>query len=282
MFKLATTLTTAALCAVGALAQSSTGQSGGYYYSFWTDGAGQVDYQNGEGGRYTVTWSGDGNWVGGKGWQTGTDRAISFSGDYSPNGNSYLSVYGWTTNPLVEYYIVENFGTYDPSSGASELGTIESDGSTYRILETTRTNAPSIEGTSTFKQYWSVREDKRSEGTVTTGNHFEAWASYGLNLGMHDYQIMATEGYFSSGSADITVGEGTADSSAGDGASAPSGVVSAVPSNVAINIPSAAPASSAAPVFSAPAGSGIAPVSSVPASTPTAGPSGCVVQYFRA
>lgn len=72
MFKLASTLAAAALFAVGTLAQSSTGESGGYYYSFGTDGAGQVDYQNGEGGRYTVSWSGDGNWVGGKGWQTGT------------------------------------------------------------------------------------------------------------------------------------------------------------------------------------------------------------------
>jgi endo-1,4-beta-xylanase len=133
---------------------AETGFSGGYYYSFWTDGAGSVQYTNGEGGQYSVTWSGDGNWVGGKGWETGSDHAISFSGTYEPNGNSYLAVYGWTTNPLVEYYIVENYGTYDPSSGASQLATVDSDGSTYRVLQTTRTNAPSIEGTSTFQQYW--------------------------------------------------------------------------------------------------------------------------------
>lgn len=95
---------TLAASALGQITTSEVGENNGYYYSFWTDGASQVTYTNGEGGRYSVEWSGNaGNWVGGKGWSTGTDRAISYSGTYAPNGNSYLAVYGWTRNPLVEY-----------------------------------------------------------------------------------------------------------------------------------------------------------------------------------
>jgi endo-1,4-beta-xylanase len=189
---------------------SSTGTSGGYYYSFWTDGAGSVTYTNGNGGQYSVTWSGNqGNFVGGKGWNPGASRAISYTADYRPNGNSYLSVYGWTRNPLIEYYIVESFGTYNPSTGATLLGSVTSDGSSYNLYRTQRVNQPSIDGTATFYQYWSVRANHRTSGTVTVGNHFSAWSSHGLTLGTHNYQILATEGYFSSGSATVTVGEGS-------------------------------------------------------------------------
>lgn len=188
------------------LTSSSTGTNGGYYYSYWTDGTGSVSYTNKANGEYSVTWTGNkGNFVGGKGWSTGAARNINFKGTYKPNGNSYLSVYGWSTSPLVEYYIVEDFGTYNPGSGGTHKGTVTSDGSTYDIYTAIRTNAPSIQGTATFTQFWSVRQSKRASGTVTVANHFNAWKKLGMNLGTLNYQIVATEGYQSSGSADITV-----------------------------------------------------------------------------
>ena len=133
---------------------------------------------------------------------------IKFQANYAPQGNSYLSVYGWTTNPLIEYYIVENFGTYNPASGLQRKGSVTSDGSNYDIYVGQRVNQPSIIGTATFQQYWSVRTSKRSSGTVTVGNHFNAWRGLGLNLGTQNYQIVATEGYNSAGSASVTVSQG--------------------------------------------------------------------------
>ncbi|KAK4034549.1 concanavalin A-like lectin/glucanase domain-containing protein [Parachaetomium inaequale] len=150
---------------------------------------------------YSVSFSNAGDFVVGKGWRTGTARNITFTGSTTQtSGTVLVSVYGWTKNPLVEYYVQEWTSNGAGSAQGQKLGTFQSDGGTYEIWKHQQVNQPSITGTATFWQYISNRVDKRpGSGTVTMANHFAAWNKAGLNLGTHDYQVLATEGWGNAG-----------------------------------------------------------------------------------
>ncbi|EPS41650.1 hypothetical protein H072_4453 [Dactylellina haptotyla CBS 200.50] len=176
------------------------GTNNGYFYQFWSDGGGTVNYSNGPGGEYSVTWSKVGDFTSGKGWSQAAPRNISFSGTFNPGTNSYLAVYTWSQQG--ETYILENFGQYNPGSAGTHQGTLVSDGGTYDVYMVNRGN--------NYIQYWSIRQQKRSSGIVTTANHYNWYSSHGLTHNPNSaaaYQIVSTEGYGSTGSADITVGE---------------------------------------------------------------------------
>ncbi|KAJ7615900.1 xylanase I [Roridomyces roridus] len=191
-----------------------TGQGtfdGFFWQNFVSSSSFDVIFTNIAGGQYEVQWEGSGDFVVGQGFNPGTtNRVMTFSASWEPNpaSASILSVYGWSTNPLVEYYINEeandfNIGTANP--GTTHKGTVVSDGSTYDIYEHQQVNQPSIQGTATFQQYLSVRQNKRTSGTVTVQNHINAWKALGMNLGTMNLQIMAVEGLSSSGQATVTV-----------------------------------------------------------------------------
>jgi endo-1,4-beta-xylanase len=82
--------------------------------------------------------------------------------------------------------VIENFGDkHNPTDNSNHTcyGTFESDGGTYEVWRKWRVNQPSIIGTATFPQYWSVRTKRHVGGTINTTKHFEKWEKAGLPLG---------------------------------------------------------------------------------------------------
>ncbi|MCL2004358.1 MAG: glycoside hydrolase family 11 protein [Oscillospiraceae bacterium] len=134
------------------------------------------------------------------------DIVLEYGAEHTITGGdvSYLCVYGWTQNPLIEFYVVENYGRYKPPGGKGFQGQIEVDGGLYDVYADTRVEQPSIEGTKTFQQYFSVRVDRRTEGTISLTEHFKAWEAMGLDMGGNLYEVaLCIEGFHSSGSANI-------------------------------------------------------------------------------
>lgn len=197
------------------ICSNGTGEHDGFFYTFWKDG-GTACITLLEQGRYRTGYdlTGGKNLVAGKGWSSGSPtRKIVYRADrFDAGDNSYLTLYGWSVDPLIEYYVVDNWGTAfrPPGPDSVALGTVESDGGNYRIYRTQRVNQPSIRGRTTFYQYWSVRTERRPTGTaapITFANHVAAWRRHGLELGEMDYQVMATEGFGSKGGSEVAVWE---------------------------------------------------------------------------
>ncbi|OUM60792.1 glycoside hydrolase family 11 protein [Piromyces sp. E2] len=122
---------------------------------------------------------------------------------------SYVGIYGWTRNPLVEYYIVDNWlSQYRPGDwvGNKKHGDFMIDGAQYTVYENDR-YGPSIDGNTQFKQYFSIRQQPRDCGTINISAHFAQWEKLGMRMGnMHEAKILGeagSNGAGTSGTADF-------------------------------------------------------------------------------
>lgn len=119
------------------------------------------------------------------------------SGDGGGN-YSYIGVYGWTKNPLIEYYIVDD--TFTPDSddlfwGATEIGTYKVDGVEYTLMQGHRLNAPCIDGFADFKQIFAVRSSYQTCGTINVTEHFKNWEKLGVKMGyIYDCKLLCEVG----------------------------------------------------------------------------------------
>lgn len=191
------------------ISENEVGIHNGFNYELWKD-RGNVSMMLNEGGTFKCEWTDINNALfrtGKKFDMTKTHRelgpiSVDYECDYQPNGNSYLCVYGWSVDPLVEFYVVESWGSWRPP-GAEPIGNVVINEGTYEIYKTMRINQPSIIGDTTFPQYWSVRTDKREKGNIFLSDHIKAWEKLNLELGNMFEIAFCVEGFRSSGTANL-------------------------------------------------------------------------------
>jgi len=185
---------------------NASGQVNGLTWTIWSSGGGGCLTTYGVGGAFKATWNNSGDFLARVGLQWNETKTFdqygTISADYaytksgSAGGYSFIGIYGWSNNPLVEYYIVEDwFGSGPPTGGGTLKGTFDVDGGTYKVYTHTQNNQPSIHGNATFPQYFSVRQTARQCGHISITEHFKKWAELGLNLGkMYEAKILIEAG----------------------------------------------------------------------------------------
>jgi endo-1,4-beta-xylanase len=188
-------------------AGATTGTDHGYWWqNYWSGGSSTLTFPSAGtyAGNFQDTYSNVGDVVAGKGWNPGSTQVIGLNAGQISGAYNNFSVYGWTTNPLIEYYVCEAGSV---ASGSS-YGTLSSDGHTYNVYKHQQVNQPSIQGTQTFWQYlsnWGGYSVGTSQN-VTIGNHINFWKAHLGSFGAYNLQILAIEAYGTkSGTTNATV-----------------------------------------------------------------------------
>ncbi len=198
---------------------------------------------NPNGGTFQATWQGTENVLfrAGKKWGASSKTTARSVGnitlDFAATWNSgdnvkMLGVYGWAYYPAgsiptkrengqsatfsnqIEYYIIQDRGSYNPASSGKKYGEATIDGIAYEFWTCDRINQPMLTGNGNFKQYFSVPKSTsshRQSGTISISKHFDEWDK--ASMKMMDcalYEIaMKVESYTgaaknSNGSANVT------------------------------------------------------------------------------
>lgn len=152
---------------------------------------------------FIASWDNDGGYLGRLGFEWGrwddpdpvpyeqrgtlvaqfASRKSGSAGQYS-----YVGMYGWSVEPCVEWYVVDDSYNQMPiNPGNTNLeGVVTIDGGEYNMYTrpTTGTGGSRCDASITnWMQFYSVRKTARACGQISLTEHFDAWKSLGMELG---------------------------------------------------------------------------------------------------
>jgi endo-1,4-beta-xylanase len=169
---------------------------------------------------FSAAWNNSGDYLGRLGFEWGNSgktydqygtitAGFTFKKTGSGGGFSYIGIYGWSTNPCVEWYILDDsFGNmpFTPYNSSQKGSTTMIDGENYKFYSnSTNGTGGSRCNQSSWSQFWSIRQKARQCGTITISDHFKGWDAAGMKLGnLLEAKILVETGG-GSGSVDFAV-----------------------------------------------------------------------------
>jgi len=182
-----------------------SGTAGALSWTIWSSGTGGCITTYGT-DAFSATWDSSGDFLARAGLQWNSTQtytelgtitaqfAESKTGTASPF--SYIGIYGWSEDPTIEYYIVDDSYSampVNPGNTASK-GTAVIDGGTYNLY-TRPASGSSIDGATSWTQFYSIRQTARQCGQISITEHFDAWAAAGMVLGnMEEAKVLVEAG----------------------------------------------------------------------------------------
>jgi hypothetical protein len=168
---------------------------------------------------FIASWNNSGDYLGRLGFEWGNaGKAFTAYGDitadlaFKKNGSagqySYVGIYGWSTNPCIEWYIVDDSYSAMPfNTGTAPSGTADLDGGTYNLVKrnTSGTGGNRCGNVSNWDQFYSIRHTGRQCGTISVSEHFKLWDAKGWKLGNLLEVKILVEAASGSGSVEFSV-----------------------------------------------------------------------------
>ena len=207
------------------VSSNATGNAGGQNWSIWTNGsAGTITTFNAP--AFSASWNNSGDFLARLGLEWGNsgrtyDQFGTITAQFAETksgtagGFSYVAIYGWSVNPCIEYYIIDDSYNRMPVNpgNTTNKGTVTIDGSPYTLYTRPTTGTGGSRcgaAVSSWTQFYSVRQTARQCGQISITEHFRAWAAAGMTLGsMLEAKILIEVGG-GVGSIDFTTASVTA------------------------------------------------------------------------
>ena len=197
---------------------NTQGGSGNLAWQIWSNG-GSGSLTTFSTAAFVATWNNSGDYLGRLGFEWGNaGKAYTAYGDitadlaFKKNGTagqySYVGIYGWSTNPCIEWYIVDDSYSAMPfNTGTAPSGTADLDGGTYNLVKrnTSGTGGNRCGNVTNWDQFYSIRHTGRQCGTISVSEHFKLWDAKGWKLGNLLEVKILVEAASGSGSVEFSV-----------------------------------------------------------------------------